>query len=414
MRVCNFIEGVNKKLTKMKNKANDDSDDLDMLLQAVELPSENEVKPQPQQSKARPKKRGAKTPIPKMSAFDAFDDSDSSIVKNTKENSPKKSIESKIESNVISYLDNSLHDLSNSFIDEFNYIIENCFSFEYFTNKFISDFNNNITSIIQEEFQTQVIPDIVLQNSINSQINDQFEYLSRLIRPREKNVSNPPPFYSSDIDDANDKVTDELISIHDQLSLSLNNFASSNISLENNFNESLRKLRMQEIFLTEYGRQLDAQNSDIDKKIRQLEERQSIYRQKHMRDLDSDIAFFSQNKNSNIRDLINSLRSSTDNKTENKLSDILYDISKNTQDISMTVDQTLYRTDSLCRTVSKFRRMQWDQLQIMDDAAREAETSQLTGSMIGSEINEQSNIVSKVRARLKSIQMNRAEDQFEM
>ncbi|EAX89082.1 hypothetical protein TVAG_261270 [Trichomonas vaginalis G3] len=401
----------------MQKKTEDDSDaDLDLLLEQVSLPSENEIKPEEKKSKPPKlmKKRSAKTPIPKMSAFDAFDDTDSEVIANTKENSPKKSTENKIESSVISYLDSSLKDLSNSVIDEFNYLIENALSLESFTNKFMVDFNNQVKTIIQEEFQTQIIPDIVIQNTINSQINDQFEYLSRLIRSREKTIENPPPFYASDIDDSNDRINDNMITAIDQLTLATSPILNTSIQQESNLNDQLRKLQMHEVYLTEYGHQIDAQNDEIDKKVRQLEEKQSIYRQQQMRDLDNDIAFYGQNKSSNLRELINTLQSSNDLKLENSFKDIVNDISKGSQDISMTVDQTIYRTESLCRTVSKYRKMQWDQLQIADEATREADTSQLTGSMIGSEITEQSNIVSKVRAKLRSIQMNRAEDQFEV
>ena len=393
------------------------------------------------------KKKGRRPPkqnTPKLSVFDLDDDISSGQSKSPHAGSlvspfsPPKSKTFSLETSLLSYLEHSMKELTNSFIDEFNYLTEKAFSLESISNKFINDLNNEIKKIVIDEFQTNSsqnpIENAQLDSKLSTQIDEQFDSIKRLIRPRDKNVEDNNPLFAADIDDIRDSLNENISNQLRELNVEISPLIQeqeeiSKIQLKKQF----RNLKMKSEYLMEMSRQIDLESEYVDDKLRKLEEKQSIFRQNQMKNMDSELVVYNQQDYSSyLREFIDNLREKQNEVSDDVLDNSVDMISKETNEIVMNIDQALYRYESLSQTVAKYKKLQWDELQFMEEqqqtqrsqqisqimsqqqsSIHERESSILSNSYIQSE-QPDSSVLSKVRERLKSIQQSRAEAQFDI
>ena len=159
---------------------------------------------------------------------------------------------------------------------------------------------------------------------------------------------------------------------------------------------------------------MDSESESIDAKLRKLEERQSMYRQRQMKEMDSEILMYNQDISPALRELIDMIKESEEDDSTDVFQRAVGAISKETSEIALNVQQASFRSESLCKAFAKLRKMQWEDLQIMEESSHERESSIISNSAIATDIQEQSSVLSKVKERLRSIQQSRAESQFDL
>lgn len=378
--------------------------DLDML-----LPSARK-----HQSKRRPPK---KENIPILDPDLLFDDAFNNdflqkknerveVTENDFIETKKTKKKDSIEENLINYLDKNLKDVKKAFIDELLFYTEKTFSLESFVDKYAKEISDEVTRIIAEEANHIKNDDII--GKFTNQISTQIEKIRKAVKiPKISTTdSDDPPLSFRDIDFSRQSFTDTLNLALNSIRTDRNELDGTREIEDKGMRNTYKSLRFREISLKEMEKQLDISCDTIDRRIQSLEEKQVEFRERHMKlyDFNNDIYYKSPIADSRV--MISSLGTKISGMKQLPLEDISENVRREMDEIFLMLDQIIFRTDGLCQTIAKCRRIQLDDIRLQEEVPHNDISSILSGSVIDPNItqHDSNSIVNKVREKLKMFQ----------
>lgn len=242
-----------------------------------------------------------------------------------------------IEDRLSTYLDEQLVLISNEFIDEFSYQIENCLSYEKEVNSFVMNLNEEISKLVEDESIN--IEESSTMYDINDNVNQQFDLSLRVPKVSTKSVDNDVviPNHSTLVSSFN-----QFIRVSSETVKELENERNERNEMENSINEEkvdqLKAYENERIALEAYLTRIDDISEFYENRIRAIESRQNIFRAKQLTDFNESNVLAAQELKVRMNQLIHCLNDNPVKEVNHQLANFGPKVQKTRFDISSKIE----------------------------------------------------------------------------